>query len=43
MVCVPLSSAFAIPKSISLTMPPSATITFDGETSRWMMPSGWPS
>ncbi len=35
--------AFAMPKSPILTSPSNDRSTFEGETSRWMMPSGAPS
>ena len=45
---VPLSScspprALAMPKSSSFTAPSYDSITFEGETSRWIIPSGSPS
>ncbi len=35
-------SALAMPKSSSFTAPSYDSITFDGETSRWIIPSGLP-
>jgi hypothetical protein len=35
--------ALAMPKSVSFTSPRTLTITLEGDTSRWTMPSGAPS
>ncbi len=36
-------SALAMPKSRIFTAPSYDSMTFDGETSRWIMPRGCPS